>query len=291
MLTVSGLVNVLVKINDVEVPISVTPTAGAHKDGSLRSIVVQFQYDVPPTGIAATLQLGTVRSQHMSAQPIPSMPDAVALPTDPNYLIATELVGPTTSQATSKAMGGACLKYENDLVTYADKHWTTYGFDWASTNYYDRVQLYYAWWVRTGNPEYWRRATLTAMDYRHEVPGTQQLRLVAPLVAAGRDGGALPAHRRSRLAASGGPHRGHARLLLSKGGSGGHQSHRHGEPNPGAIAAGDPAGLGDPGSRVGLHAVLVGDAPAADARRRSSRRRIRRAPSCGAATAARASTT
>ncbi|HNV75952.1 MAG TPA: Ig-like domain-containing protein [Gemmatimonadaceae bacterium] len=168
MLTVSGLVNVLVKINDVEVPISVTPTAGAHKDGSLRSIVVQFQYDVPPTGIAATLQLGTVRSQHMSAQPIPSMPDAVALPTDPTYLIATELVGPTISQATSKAMGASWLKYENDFVTFADKHWTTYGFDWASTNYYDRVQIYYAWWVRTGNPEFWRRATLIAVNYRQK---------------------------------------------------------------------------------------------------------------------------
>ncbi|MBK9408443.1 MAG: hypothetical protein IPN47_10405 [Gemmatimonadetes bacterium] len=105
-------------------------------------------------------------SQNMAAQAIPSAPAAVALLTDPNYLIATEVVGPTITQAASKALGGSYSKYENDWVTYADKHWTTYGSDWASTNYYDRAQIYYAWWVRTGNPEYWRRGTLTAMDYR-----------------------------------------------------------------------------------------------------------------------------
>ncbi len=166
MLTANGLSSVLLRINGNEVPIAVAPTAGTHKDGSLRSIVVQFQYDVPATGVAATLQLGTARSSNLAAQTIPSVPLAVALPTDPNYLIATQLVGPTVTQAASKALGGSWLKYENDFVTYSDRHWTTYGFDWASTNYYDRAQIYYAWWVRTGNPEYWRRATLTAVEYR-----------------------------------------------------------------------------------------------------------------------------
>ena len=166
MLFSTGLGNVLLRINNVEVPIAVSATAGSHKDGSLRSVVVQFLYNVPSTGVAATLHLGAARSQNMAAQAIPSAPVAVALPTDPNYLIATELVGPTVTQAASKALSGSWNKYENDFITYADKHWALYGSDWANTNYYDRAQIYYAWWVRTGNPEYWRRGTLTAVDYR-----------------------------------------------------------------------------------------------------------------------------
>ncbi len=166
MLFANGLSNVLMRINNVEVPIAVAATAGSHKDGSLRSVVVQFFYDVPSTGVAATLHLGAARSQNMAAQTIPSAPVAAALPTDPNYLIATELVGPTITVAASKGWSGVWTKYENDFVTYADKHWALYGADWASTNYYDRAQIYYAFWVRTGNPEYWRRGTLTAVDYR-----------------------------------------------------------------------------------------------------------------------------
>ncbi|MFN8666705.1 MAG: Ig-like domain-containing protein [Gemmatimonadaceae bacterium] len=166
MLFANGLSNVLLRINNAEVPIAVAATAGTHKDGSLRSVVVQFLYDVPATGVAGTLHLGAARSLSMSAQPIPGAPVAVALPTDPYYLIATEIVGPTITVADSKAWSGVWTKYENDFVTYADKHWALYGADWASTNYYDRAQIYYAFWVRTGNPEYWRRGTLTAIDYR-----------------------------------------------------------------------------------------------------------------------------
>ncbi|MBK8646300.1 MAG: Ig-like domain-containing protein [Gemmatimonadetes bacterium] len=165
MLTASGLSSVLLRVNGNEVPIAVAPTAGTHKDGSLRSIVVQFQYDVPATGVAATLHLGAARSQNMAAVAIPSAPVAAALPTDPNYLMATELVGPTVTQAANKALSGVWNKYENDFVTYADKHWALTGASWAG-NYYDRAQIYYAFWVRTGNPEYWRRGTLIAVDYR-----------------------------------------------------------------------------------------------------------------------------
>ncbi|MBK9408442.1 MAG: Ig-like domain-containing protein [Gemmatimonadetes bacterium] len=162
----TGLASVKLTINNVEIPIAAAATAGSHKDGSLRSVVVQFLYDVPTSGAAALLELGQPRTADIPPQAIPGIPIAVALPTDPNYLIATEVVGPTTSVAQNKALGGAYLKYETDWAANAEKHWATYGYDWAATNYYDRAQIYYAWWVRTGNPEYWRRGTLTAMDYR-----------------------------------------------------------------------------------------------------------------------------
>jgi len=164
-LTAAQLANVQLLINGVEVPIAVAATAGSHKDGSLRSVLVQTTYDVPAAGIGATLQLGAARTKNVALGTIPSAPPAVALPTDPVYLIATDLVGPTLPVTAVKALGGVWSRYENDFVKYADQHWAQTADAWSG-NYYDRAEIYYAWWVRTGNVEYWRRATLIAVDYR-----------------------------------------------------------------------------------------------------------------------------
>lgn len=51
-------------------------------------------------------------------------------------------------------------------MTFAERHWTRDGADWGKGNYYDRAYIYYAAWVRTANPEYWRRGTEMALDYR-----------------------------------------------------------------------------------------------------------------------------
>jgi len=165
MLFSNGLGNVALWINGVEVPTAVAATAGSHKDGSLRSVLVQTTYDVPAAGVAGTLQLGAARTQTATLAAPVGVPLAVALPTDATYLMATGLVGPTQSVATVKGLGGAWLKYETDFVKYADQHWTQTADSWSG-DYYDRVQIYYAWWVRTGNPEYWRRGTLMAVNYR-----------------------------------------------------------------------------------------------------------------------------
>ncbi|MBK6457712.1 MAG: Ig-like domain-containing protein [Gemmatimonadetes bacterium] len=164
MLFSNGLGNVALWINGVEVPAGVAATAGSHKDGSLRSVLVQTTYDVPAAGIAATLQLGAARTKAAAAAPIPSVPLAVALPTDPTYLTATGLVGPTLPVSAVNALG-VWAQYESEFVKYADRHWTQTADAWSG-NYYDRAQIYYAWWVRTGNPEYWRRGTLMALNYR-----------------------------------------------------------------------------------------------------------------------------
>jgi hypothetical protein len=92
---------------------------------------------------------------------------AVALPTDVNYLLSTEINGPTISVAASKALGGAYAKYESDFVKFADYHWNLNGAAWDE-NYYDRALIYYAFWVRSGNPEYFRRASLLAVNYRRD---------------------------------------------------------------------------------------------------------------------------
>jgi hypothetical protein len=58
-------------------------------------------------------------------------------------------------------------QYEANFRSYADKHWTAEGSTWTD-NYYDRAMIYYAWWMRTGEAEYWRRATAMALAYRRD---------------------------------------------------------------------------------------------------------------------------
>jgi hypothetical protein len=93
------------------------------------------------------------------------LPQAAALPTDPVYLIATDLVGQTTTAAANNALSGVYSRYESDFVKYSSSYWTSEGASWVG-DYYDRALIYYAMWVRTGNPTYWARAGRIAYDYR-----------------------------------------------------------------------------------------------------------------------------
>ncbi|MBK9977490.1 MAG: hypothetical protein IPP20_06080 [Gemmatimonadetes bacterium] len=65
----TGLASVKLTINNVEIPIAAAATAGSHKDGSLRSVVVQFLYDVPTSGAAALLELGQPRTADIPRRP------------------------------------------------------------------------------------------------------------------------------------------------------------------------------------------------------------------------------
>jgi hypothetical protein len=94
-------------------------------------------------------------------------PAAVILPFDPTYLISTDMVGPTLPAATAAGISAAFQKYEADFRTYADVHWNAGGAAWTE-NYYDRALIYYAWWLRTGEVEFWRRASLMAVAYRRD---------------------------------------------------------------------------------------------------------------------------
>jgi hypothetical protein len=78
--------------------------------------------------------------------------------------VSTQLVGPTVPVAATGGLGVAVTKYEADFRSFADHHWTLSGGAWTE-NYYDRALIYYAWWVRTGELEYWKRATTMAVSY------------------------------------------------------------------------------------------------------------------------------
>jgi len=75
-------------------------------------------------------------------------------------------VGRTITRAASPT-SAIFTTYENDFVTYGDQHWATEAGIW-DYDYYDRVLIWYAWWVRTGDPEYWRRAAIDAIAYREQ---------------------------------------------------------------------------------------------------------------------------
>jgi hypothetical protein len=94
-----------------------------------------------------------------------SVPVAAALPTDPNYLVGTGIVGRTLTAAQSASLGGAFARYESDFAQWADYHWANNGSAWTE-NYYDRAMIYYVMWARTGKPVYFHRAAVHAFNYR-----------------------------------------------------------------------------------------------------------------------------
>ena len=85
-------------------------------------------------------------------------------PTSPEKVRA--LVGPFASVSDVRALGGAFTRYEDDFVTYSERHWSEHGANWEAGNYYDRAKIYYVWWARTGNQVYRDRADAMALDYR-----------------------------------------------------------------------------------------------------------------------------
>jgi hypothetical protein len=172
-LTAAQLGQVRLVIGGVEQALYVEPLQAPRPDGSLRAVLVEFQYTTKAnTPVEGYLVLGQPRTTTDLPRPTTDRgnPEAVVLPTDPAYLVATGLVGPTVTTASTAASdpaGSMVARYEADFRTYSDQLWTANGAAWAE-NYYDRAMIYYAWWMRTGEVEYWRRATAMALAYRKD---------------------------------------------------------------------------------------------------------------------------
>jgi hypothetical protein len=116
-----------------------------------------------------TLVLGTARSTPAVAIPTDfdrGDPPASVLAADANYLVKTEIAGPAITSTQAATMGPAFARYEQNFVRMGDHHWKTGGELWSGSNYYDRALIYFSSWVRTANPEYFRRAVRLALNYR-----------------------------------------------------------------------------------------------------------------------------
>jgi hypothetical protein len=148
-------------VGGVEQPVYVEALKGKHADGSLRSVLVQFRASLGTSPVAGQLSTSQARTTPDRAkEAVPLRAAAVALPSSPAYLVATQLVGPT-----AVAAGSPFPQYESMFTQYSDVQWAAEGANWAG-NYYDRAMIHYAFWVRTGDPKYWDRATAIAVDYR-----------------------------------------------------------------------------------------------------------------------------
>ena len=171
-ITPSNTSHVVLLVGGQEQAIHVEALSGNYPDGSARALLLQFQYTVN-TGspIAALLITGPSVTRTKTDLPKTTvsgnMPAAVALPTSASYLVSTEVVGQTITRAAAPASPAAFSTYESQFVTYGNQHWASEAGNWLY-DYYDRALIWYAWWVRTGDPEYWRRGTIDAVAYRQQ---------------------------------------------------------------------------------------------------------------------------
>ena len=164
----AGAANVRLFADSVEQSIYTEVLQGRHADGSLRSLLVEFYAPVTSERpLAGELVIGQARATPALPKPSAgrSLPAAAALPTDANYLVSTDLVGPTIAVSATAPLGAAFARYDQDFSSFADYQWNLFGDAWEH-DYYDRALAYYAQWVRTGNAEYWRRGTRFAVSYR-----------------------------------------------------------------------------------------------------------------------------
>jgi hypothetical protein len=160
---------VRILIDGVEVPAYVGALKGKHVDGSVMSVLVQFVW--PSTASdQAVFELGAPARVPARAQVdlLGAMPAAAALPTDPEYLIQTGVVGLTKSRARSPQSPAFFTQYEAEFDRGSDAHWALYGSAWAAMNFYDRAMSHFAFWARTGNPVLWERAARVGREYRME---------------------------------------------------------------------------------------------------------------------------
>ncbi len=145
-----------------EIARNVRALSGLYSDGSLRAIQVQFHARDAGGGSVA-LALGVLRNlPEMPAITVSSdSPDAAALPTSPQYLISTGIVGPTVPSSESPN-----IQYELQFRSFSEKHYLQDGSNWETANYYDRAYNHFAFWARTGEVKYWIRAVDLALNYR-----------------------------------------------------------------------------------------------------------------------------
>ena len=174
LLRPENLGQVRLEINGQEVPIYVEQLGRVHKDGSVRSLLLQFRYS-GASGGRATLRFGMTRTLNIArtnvaytyASPLPA---AVALPASAEYLMSTELIGPTVLPSQSFHAG-----YEQAWVNQSNTRFNWFRSVYGGSltvdqailaNYYDRAMFHWAAWVRTGDVEHWKRASYYLIAFR-----------------------------------------------------------------------------------------------------------------------------
>lgn len=168
LLTAAQLGQVRVYVGGVEQAIYVEALYGKHTDGSLRAILVQFDYNIPDANaIAAKIVFGggARGTTDIALRTAPMLPTAVALPTDPAYLIATKLGGRLTP-ASATARTPKVAQFLDDVVSTDTRSYTSYP-TWSSPGIstFGRAYTRYQMYLRTGDLTYWKRAADLANNF------------------------------------------------------------------------------------------------------------------------------
>ena len=141
---------------------------GRHADGSVRVLLVQFRPALTQGApVAGELRLGVGRTtSDLAKTPVSwNVPEGVALPSDPAYLVQTDLVGPTVTVAQGPTSPTFFATYDARFREFSDYQWNATGGH-HDGNYYDRALNHFAYWVRSGTLLYWQRAATLAGNYR-----------------------------------------------------------------------------------------------------------------------------
>lgn len=128
---------------------------------------------VGSTGAVSALGAGTAIISATTSGKVGSASLTVTAPVTPpppstpptTAAAALAKIGPTVTLAEATALGSMYAKYDPLWVKWEQTRFTAEGTIWAG-NYYDRVQIYYAQWIRTGNSVYKQRGDAMALDYR-----------------------------------------------------------------------------------------------------------------------------
>ena len=129
---------------------------------------------VSTTGMVTALKTGTASISATSGGKVGAAALTVATAsTTPPTSAAAALAkfGPTRSLSAAQALGGGYARYDGLWTTWEPTRWSVDGAHWSG-NYYDRAQIYYAQWIRTGNAVYKTRGDAMALNYRRNYLAT-----------------------------------------------------------------------------------------------------------------------
>jgi hypothetical protein len=169
-------------VDQKEVPLFVEPLFGKHADGSYKSVLIQFPMELTHgQNITGQLQFGPQGIRTGTKTPVDwaLLEPAIILPTSPVYILSTGVMLktmavndlPTTALYT--AYESRYAQWSAFHFSYTDLNCTNYCAHQWGRNYYDAALAGYAQWARTGNIEYWKRATIFARLHTRGEPLSQ----------------------------------------------------------------------------------------------------------------------
>lgn len=151
-----------------EIPVATKILATWPQDNSIRSVLVQFNVDIPIKYKYVIIKWGTPRSvPDMQITEVNwEMPEAIVL-LPPQWLCESFVTGEQAPMFQDRITGKPLTKYDQNIVerfsAQRDTAWTD---DVATDNYYDTVHVFYQFYVRSGDSEYFKAARREAVHYR-----------------------------------------------------------------------------------------------------------------------------